>query len=422
MKESKIITYGLIVACVFAALSFLVPNVRVSASQVFPYDLDTRVNEIKCVFDGINPFDIWNGTVQSEKYVGIPRPDMPAAAFSGRKGVHAYPPWHTTFFWWYGYATKTFCVAINAMVFAGIFVYLLCWVKRRYEPRKDMGLFWCAFILPLAEPLCHCFTTMNYGVLEMGLVLAFAWAYERKLNALLGLVWSLMMIKPQFAILLGWPLLFGRRFVAIAVACATLTAATLFPAYMLHVSPVELVLQIPKIGAPYVISYNPLFWGIARVLGSDIAEYASLAGWCAIILGCGAFSYILRKEDAITLLLPASVFLYMRPYSQPNDFLAAWSLWLFVALLAVECCNAKVSGVKWWMSFLCCEIVHWTFVFAWNMVAFLFEGSTNGLGWIYRAENLIFSALVSVAGVTTLLIAHSRRFSHAIVWRPVNPV
>lgn len=396
----------LLIACVFAIFSLLLTNLYAFRAERFPWDLDLRYNEICCMHEGVNPFDIWNRTVQSDRYVGYPRDDQPAIDSNGRRRVHAYPPWHATFFWWYGWVSKTFCVMLNSFAFSGIAVFMVLWLKRRY-PKSDESLFWGIVLLPLMEPLVHCFTTMNYGVLEMGLLLAFATLYERRHDILLGIVWALMMIKPQFAILLFWTLLFGRRWKSIFVASFILVLATLPPAFVLGVSPMELILEIPEIGAPYVLQENAILAVVSNVIGVKMARLASLFGWAVVVCMAGAFSWALRKADTLTLLLPMSVFMYVRPYGHANDLLATWPLWLVLAALLTEPSDEfrRSAGYRWLKAFLVCQVAHWSFVFVWSLASLYI--SFSGLGWIYRGEAMVFSLLVFLAGVYTI-IQHTR--------------
>ena len=101
------------------------------------------------------------------------------------------------------------------------------------------------------DPLSGLVNSMNYGLVILGWTLLLYFALDSNHNILAGVIYSFIMIKPQIGILLFFPLLFNRKYKTIAFAVAICLIETCFTSCMLHKSPVELILQIPKIGAPF---------------------------------------------------------------------------------------------------------------------------------------------------------------------------
>ena len=129
MKQNKIIKLHiilLVIACFFAIIickrslakikipSFTPDVIDMSDnySRHWPYDMSLRVNEILCIHDGIDPFDVFERKITTEKYSGFHRPDMPREPHEGKKYVHAYTAWHTTVFWWFGFVPEHICIII----------------------------------------------------------------------------------------------------------------------------------------------------------------------------------------------------------------------------------------------------------------------------------------------------------------------
>lgn len=321
----------------FAALLILqLPKI----SQV-QLDFNLRHNEICASHERIDPFRVWDGQVESEKYIGRRRPDrpQPGPLLPGQRMVHAYPPWHTTFFYFYGWipnrtaavAFKVFNLALLAAMLVGLVRF--CAQRKLSVPKTCFVA--ASVCLYFHSQIRLCIGIGNYGVLLAALAVLLFRFLDRGRQVPAGIVWALMMIKPQVSALLFWPLLFGKCYRAILVAAGICFAATLFPAWLYGESPLELVLQVPRIGAPYCLHGN--FCGPFLRLARLFLGEASLGLTAAFffLLG-GLISFPARHcgkwwEKTI----PAMIVVPYWTYAQRMDWVIAWNVVLATSLLAV---------------------------------------------------------------------------------------
>ena len=300
----------------------------------FPIDLGMRRNEIICAHDGIDSFDIFERKIESDQFCGWDRPDKPNEIKGNRGFVHAYPAWHTTIFWWYGSVSKKTCVIIMMVMYLCSFVWVCKWTYDRM-PYSDMThcisdvLF---FLVMLLYSINYIIMTLNYGLFLLGCSCLLYVLLEQKNEILAGIVFSLLMIKPQIGVLFMIPLIINRYYKTIVIAGLLCVIETLFTAWKLDKSPIELILQISKIGAPY--SKGNITQAFINVIG-PIGQYVSMAMFAAIVsAGC----FLLRNaKDVMVRFLPAIAFVPFWTYSQNHD-------WIFV----LPCCLYIVKNSQKW--------------------------------------------------------------------------
>lgn len=216
-------------------------------------DLQMRRNEIVCAHQGVNSFRIWNREITVPGFVPWHRPDK--ERIEGKEGdgrVHAYPPWHTTLFWFYGWMTKDRCIAVMSLVFGICLCFIVheCFrlAKERFKPYVLVSTL---ALLLIAHNVTSCFFMLNYGVLILAAFFLMKRALERNHNVLAGVAWAIMMIKPQEGLLFFWPLFWGKRYVTIVTAVTICLVATFATSLAVHESVIDLILQVPEIGRPY---------------------------------------------------------------------------------------------------------------------------------------------------------------------------
>lgn len=297
----------------------------VAVYRYWAWDFDLRRNEIACAHEGIDPFDVWERTVESERFCGFTRPDKPTERVDGKlygdkRPVHAYPAWHMALFWWYGWVPKWVCASVMGLLYALCLLWVVRWMAERLRPAPpgsgpENALFLLAMSLYSLGGICW---TMNYGVLLLACVLLMAEALDRGRDALAGVLYSIAMVKPQVGLLLAVPLLVGRKFKTLAVAAAICVAETLFSAWKLGKPPWELLLQIPQIGAPY--EKGAFAVASARLVGPVSAPLVMVAFAGLAVAGCWLFR---KAPNAWVRFLPALAAAPFWTYSQYHDWLAA---------------------------------------------------------------------------------------------------
>lgn len=364
-------------------------------------DIRLRYNEICCVHKGINPFFVWSGKSQCEGFVGYPRPDMKASITSLGRQVHAYPAWHYTYFWWlpsFSFFTVVIGYTVLSIVLvAGLFVWLY---KIRPKDSSSIPYYFCA-LSSIAFYYPWTYIYGNYGIILAVSLTLFLWCYEKKHDCLAGIVWAFMMIKPQVSVLFAIPILLQRRYRVLIVAMVICFLALLPPAFKFCESPIDLILQIPEIGRPYIGEGRTGCGHVLRAL-FNLFGYVGVLLWSVVIVGTAFFGvYRLRKNtSAFVVFAPIVAAIPIWNYSQCGDSSVLWVP--VVALYAVVISELAQKAVKIASVFLSVASL---FMLLWSYSTVLFNFfSPTGLGWIYAFVHLayyfvLFGAVIYVSCV-----------------------
>ena len=284
-------------------------------------DFNMRYNEVQCVKEGINPYDIWSGSVASEKYYGIYK-DNPRHA---PEQIHAYSPWEYTYMLPMSLLPKRtasflfhfFCLLILA------WLALFSWKEGLSRGGSLACASFCSTAAFLVGPgLNACFDTQNYGILATGSILAMIVALQRNHELLAGLAWAVLMTKPQNGVLFAIPLLISRKWKAVMVAVSVCCLSIIPPALMTGASPVDLVLCLAKIRSDDVLSTTlfpePIFSRIAGLAGQPSALAASALIGVSV---CAWLSLRTRmSEDWLERMFPACLCTVAWTYKMPYDY------------------------------------------------------------------------------------------------------
>ncbi len=381
-------------------------------------DLTMRINEVQCAHTGVNPFDVWERNVSTERFRGYDRGDKdPVSAEDAHKlVVHAYPPWHTTYCWFYGWLPRPITTALLGVVYGISLVFIVGAIRRRLLPlgTAERVFVWSWIIAMLLTDLVSCFGCLQYGLPLAALALFMYESLDKGRDGFAAVCWALMMIKPQVGLLFFFPLLFGKKYKVILLAGAICFIATLWPAWVYHESPIELILQVPKIGMPY--NQEPV---ASKVLAPVIGKSATFV-WavvCASICAVGAWMF--RKSGSwLVRTLPVAWMFPLWTYSQIHDHLATWSLVLVWGMLIVgvgrECLSPsarKVLGVCTGI-----EIAWLVFSSFWHFCVAVHFFNPAGHGWIYVSARTLqsWTVIPAVLFVVLLPMERARRAAHAV--------
>ena len=303
-------------------------------------------------------------------------------SMSGTKGVVcAYPPWHMTYTWFYGWLPKTVCLSLVLVLLLVALSISLRWAWRLGQKGKRLLPFSILLAL-LAVPLSFSVYCGNYGVLVLMLLLALFWVLEKNRPLLAGVCWALMMIKPQIAVLFFWPLLFQRQYRAILIAIVICFVATLWPAYIYQESPITLILQIPDMAIPKPKDTLALPGLAYRVLG----EYGPMIWMAVCFMVCGVFSFYFRRAQSWVLrFAPALLIFPLWTYSQPHDLSVLLPLYALLAVTVVSEAMPEHPRIIQGIQGGVITLVAITFVkWVWSIGVILHAFDPSGLGWIYR--------------------------------------
>ncbi len=349
-------------------------------------DLKLRYHEVCCSHTGVNPFHIWNQTIMSDKYKGIPHPDYKYDESPNKFEVHAYPAWHTTFFWFYGFISENVCVVLMStfqiFVFIGGFIYFRRFFSSTSSVFFCLGVLLFLFIYPFLISLHQ----GNYGGLLLLLSIMFYESLKRKHEIVAGIIWGVMMIKPQVALLLFLPLLFSRKYLTISVAVIICICATLIQSFVYKESPIDLILQIPEIGRPYVGNNAGV---ISLALNKCFGVNGVFVGMCVGFLICAILSYRLRNQSSWFIrLFPAFALFPLWTYSYAYDLPAQWMVFVVMSAWLIQ--NLRN---KW---FMCKVVFLWILIF--SSLYFLFlkfvMQDTSGIGWRFYLAQVSFEIVL----------------------------
>lgn len=375
---------------------------EIPAFQWFGGDLGVRRAEVVLAHERINSFHVWTGEVSVPGYSGMPRPDRePPSPEEYGQPVHAYPPWHDAYCWFYPY------LSFETLRNCGIAVFFLCvglvWraLRRLAPPDSEPGMrdaVALGVLSSAAIPAFQCYYWMSYSVLVVALLVFVERHRAASRNVVAGLLWALAMVKPQMAVLAFWPLAFKRAWTAIATAIMTCLAGTVAMAFVYRESPVDLILQLPQIGAPYV-AQHPLYVLTRHVFGNaGLAVFNQL--WAALCFAaCGALCARFRNHPSgwcrwspVALTVP----LWM--YSQVYDrtILVVW-----FAAVAEEVVRTKGGERRRWIYYCAFSAFAMAVHVLWPVPKFYGLCVLPGDGWL---PDVLFLAWEAVSFAMLLRI------------------
>ena len=131
-------------------------------------DLMFRISEVQCAHTGVNPFDVWDRKVTTERFRGYDRDDRAKTPpeDAHKLVVHAYPPWHTTYCWFYGWLPRPITTALLGVVYGMALAFLVGRIKRKIAPfgTAQRVFVWSWLIAMLLGDLVSCFGCLQYGL------------------------------------------------------------------------------------------------------------------------------------------------------------------------------------------------------------------------------------------------------------------
>ena len=400
-------------ACVVLALA-AAAIVKASKKYGVFCDLNIRYNEIACSHEGVNPFRVWSHDIVHERYQGLFRTDMPEDRMPEKKTVHAYPPWHTTFFWWYSWLPRGVVLlgvlAFNFLSFIAVGAYFASKLPATMS-LWDKALFCFGGLLPCAYVWGTLLCNGNYSAFVLVSFLLMVLSLKRGHDVVAGVCWAVMMVKPQMSALAFWPLLFAGKIKTIAVAVAVVVVATLVPAIVYGESPVELVMQVPQIGLPYMKDgYAAGLMSLISLPGAvaSTSVHAVVSVVCFAL--CGAMSWVFSKSRFwMVRFIPMILFLPLWSYSLPYDRVILVCLYFTLGLLGFSYAESrwgeKAKPVFYATIFVLAVIVSaFPLTAAMGSLCWSFEYKT--VGAIYKMWQF---AIVLIAWIASVVVAFNIR-------------
>ena len=406
MKGSKwkiLIVAAIAAFCLYQIVAGVLSEVSF-AGEGFGFDLRLRRNEVRCAHQGVNSFRIWIRETTLPGFVPLAHPDHEKVPKkSANDGfVHAYPPWHAAFFWFYGWISERLCVSLMSVVFGLCLAFIGCETVRISRERfrsEEVGLASALALALCAYAATQCFFLLNYGVLILTAFLLMNKALEKDRTILAGLAWAVMMIKPQVGLLFVWPLFWHRRYLTIATAAVVCLAGTLFTSFAVHESVIDLILQVPEIGRPYGSGFM-----MNRIIRPIVGEGAGLWAPALFFVAVGYATWIMRKEtDFLACCVPVALVIPIWTYAQGHDRVILLTTLIILAgrFFTTRRLDAlRILG--------CLYLLLMIFIQTWDIVfSQLQVFDPTGLGWIYRIAE--YSSYAVMLAIAALFVRDSRR-------------
>lgn len=314
-RPARIAKYALGVAMLLFVTQSAVSAFRTAAFS----DFSLRYHECRCVLSGVDPFKVWKGTVDHPDFKSIDKKDPSDT----RPFVHAYAPWEYTYLMPVALLPHRLAIWLFGLLEAAamLVVWTFAW-RYGYSLRKDASdaAFVCGLAFGVAYGLPSMIYCGNYGLFCAALVLLMSRALNSRRDVLAGVLWALLMVKPQLGILYAIPLLIAWRWKTLVTAGLICAAATIPPAVLTSVSPVTLILQTKDIGAPYLYLNNDntiLFLAFKSWWSKGTIMLASTVTGLAV---CAWVSWLCRRcEDWLCKCVPVAVVSLFWTYAWHHD-------------------------------------------------------------------------------------------------------
>jgi len=313
--------------------------------EILGCDYYMRYNEIACLREGIDPFDVWNETVPHSVYVSNCHLDRRTDTWY--EPINAYTPWSYVYFmplafmprsvsWWWYYA----------MMLVSTLVWVAAAFRYGWQQRGDTteGALAAGLALCLGPVLASGLICANYTVVIAGALAVLIYGLSREDrfgDVMAGLALALAMTKPQLSALLVVPMLIKRRICPLIIGAAVCLGATALAASMCGKSVLTLILEAPQgnvfafkgCGLMPMPMYRMLV-GLGLAQGAVLALVAGLG-----LVICVALSWRMRREtDWMRLMVPAVVCSVAWTYVQPPSHLISW---VVMAVFAIELVRAR---------------------------------------------------------------------------------
>lgn len=357
------------------------------------YDFNLRMSEIECIVSGVNPFLVWNETVNFPPYVSN-MPKAPIADVCARP-VNAYAPWEYMYMMPFALLPREmawffYCVLMGGAMLAMFF--LVCSIKLREHQNVNCLLLLSFTFAIVSYLLWSNLSVGNFIALVLSASVLMAWALSKGRWLLAGVLWAFAMVKPQSAILFCVPLLVRGRMLTCVVAGATCLAASILPSYMCQSSILDMIAQGPAANAELFEGCGtwPKFlcgrFGNEADIGIGLAVGAVLCAW---------MTWLLRRErDWLVFLMPAAICASCWTYTQAYSHAMGW----FVAYAIVsELLRNRRSKFLWTLFAISIPVLSRAFL-AWH-------GCCAFFGFRFPMSEYAFRCVDSLNSTASLAIA-----------------
>ena len=274
------------------------------------FDFRQRLNESICsISEGVDPYLVYSGEIEHAKY--YPYRNSPS---EGRtEPVNGYTPWTYTFLFPLTKLPRLWAWRLGLCIGIVALASFFAWGCRRAS-RAGFNAVDAAFCggaaLFLGMSPARCIHSGNLDALVTPAIFLCGVCLQRKIDGLAGVFLALAMSKPQSALLFCIPLLFGKKWKTLAVGAIVDVLATFVPASACGISPLTLILDIPKFSADMAATGGLL---VPRELYPVLQQWFSPMEitYFGMVVGAGLCAWLSwrarREEDWFLKFIPPAV-------------------------------------------------------------------------------------------------------------------
>ena len=319
MKKICIVSVAVLVAglAVILALTCLFP-------PAVHYDFTLRMNELACVRQRVNPYDVWSEKVSLPPYYPNTHEGAPPSGCS--RQVNAYAPWEYVALLPFSFVSEGVAWTLYCLVMGLSFLLVLGLPWR--SAAEDAFLSSALSLLAVAYPIWSNVSVGNFALPVLAASVAMAWALNRGRDTLAGVCWAVAMLKPQIALVFAIPLLLRSRWRTVFVAGAACLLLSAVAAVLCRASVVDMLLQGPAANTAFFFGCGtwPRFF-----CGTPPTEGDIRAGLLVGAAVCTALTALVRRErDWFVFLMPAAItsccWTYTQAYSHAMGWFVAFAL------------------------------------------------------------------------------------------------
>ena len=352
------------------------------------YDFSLRLSEVACVRQRVNPYDVWRGAVDLPPYYPNTHVGEPPSGCTNP--VNAYAPWAYVVMLPLSFLSEEGAWAAYCVLMGLAFALLLRLPRR--TATEDPFLQAVIPALIVAYPIWSNTAVGNFALIVLSASVAMAWALNRGHDALAGVSWAVVMLKPQIGLVFAIPLLMRRKWTVLFVAGGLCLLLSLAAAAICRTSVVDMLLQGPAANTSFFFGCGtwPRFLCGAIPSDGDI-----LAGLAVGALVCTALTWRIRKErDWFVFLMPAAITSCCWTYTQAYSHAMGW----FVAFVLVRTLlRAPSSRPLWRLAALSGLSLSRAFLAAHGLCAFV--------GWPFPLSDYAFRCVDSLNSTLSLVLA-----------------
>ena len=326
-------------------LAFLAVSILIALAFCFVFskggrpggggDFNIRYSEVRCLFDGMDPFKVYTREIVSDKYGPYnkwtrEKPFLP---------VNGYVPWEYTYMMPFAILPKIPASILWVALEVATLWFLLRKATHlsRIHARTPLQK---AFIeccpLVLVYPFGSALHWGNFGLLFAVTILWMADALNRKQDILGGVLWAFLMAKPQIGLLFAIPIALRFRWKTALTAIFVSVVASIPPAMLCHSNPVRMTIDILTCAqrGQFCMDLLPTSW--ASVFASGTPQHLFMLGGALLCLVCCLI--LRRSNDWAVFMLPPVLISTVWTYGWPHDH-CIYAILIF--LLAAAVCHER---------------------------------------------------------------------------------